>query len=46
MTMVDHLQGKQVERRIDTGVWMITKDNLDTAQSQELLKPPIDRYLD
>jgi hypothetical protein len=27
-------------------VWMITKDNLDTAQSQELLKPPIDRYLD
>jgi ribose transport system substrate-binding protein len=46
MTMVDHLQGKQVERRIDTGVWMITKDNLETAQSQELLKPPIDRYLD
>ena len=44
MTMVDHLQGKQVERRIDTGVWMITKDNLDTAQSQELLKPPIDRF--
>jgi ribose transport system substrate-binding protein len=46
MTMVDHLQGKQVQRRIDTGVWMITRDNLDTPQSQELLKPPIDRYLD
>ena len=46
LTMVDHLQGKQVERRIDTGVWMITKENIDTAQSQELLKPPVDRYLD
>jgi len=46
MTMVDHLQGKRVQRRIDTGVWMITRDNLDTPQSQELLKPPIDRYLD
>jgi len=46
MTMVDHLQGKQVQRRIDTGVWMITKDNIDTPQSQDLLKPPIDKYLD
>ena len=46
MTMVDHLQGKKVERRVDTGVWMISKENLDTPQSQELLKPPIDRYLD
>src|SRR3954470_1970431 len=46
MTMVDHLQGKKVERRVDTGVWMISKENLDTPQSQELLKPPIDRYLE
>ena len=46
VTMVNHLQGKTVERRIDTGVWMITKDNLDTPQSQELLRPPIERYLD
>jgi ribose transport system substrate-binding protein len=46
VTMVNHLQGKAVERRIDTGVWMITSDNLDTPQSQELLRPPIDKYLD
>ena len=46
MTLVDHLQGKKVERRVDTGVWIISKENLDTPQSQELLKPPIDRYLD
>jgi ribose transport system substrate-binding protein len=45
-TMVAHLQGKQVEKRIDTGVWLITKDNLAETQSQELLKPPIEKYLD
>ena len=43
--MVAHLQGKSVEKRIDTGVWMITKDNLARPESQELLKPPIARYL-
>ena len=45
MRMVDHLQGKPVERRIDTGVWMITKDNLSRPQSADLLHPPIDKYL-
>src|SRR5881227_3273161 len=28
-TMVEHLQGKTVDKRIDTGVTMITLDNLD-----------------
>lgn len=45
-TMVAHLEGKPVDKRIDTGVWMITKDNINEQQSQELLKPPIDKYLD
>ncbi len=44
-TMVAHLQGKPVDKRIDTGVWMITKENLDKPESQELLRPPIARYL-
>ena len=44
-TMVDHLQGKQVEKRIDTGVTLITPENLDDPQSQELLHPPLDQYL-
>jgi ribose transport system substrate-binding protein len=44
-TMVAHLQGQPIERRIDTGVWMITGDNLDTEESQGLLRPPIERYL-
>jgi ribose transport system substrate-binding protein len=44
-TMVAHLQGQRVERRIDTGVWMITGDNLDAEESQALLRPPIEKYL-
>ena len=44
-TMVDYLQGKPVEKRIDTGVTMITIDNLDAPDTQALLHPPLDQYL-
>jgi ribose transport system substrate-binding protein len=44
-TMVDHLLGKPVETRIDTGVVLITPANLDDARSKELLNPPIKAYL-
>lgn len=44
-TMMDHLQGKQIQKRIDTGVTLVTPDNLDDPQSQELLHPPLDQYL-
>jgi len=44
-TMVEHLQGKQVDKRIDTGVLMITPENLDEPSSQALLHPPLDQYL-
>jgi ribose transport system substrate-binding protein len=44
-TMVEHLEGKPVERRVDTGVTMITPDNLDDPASQALLHPPVDQYL-
>lgn len=43
--MVDHLRGKPVERRIDTGVMLVTPANLDSAATQELIHPPIARYL-
>ena len=45
LRMVDHLQGKPVDERIDTGVWMITKENLNEPATAELLHPPVDRYL-
>src|SRR5437868_8460180 len=44
-TMVESLQGKTVDKRIDTGVKIITLDNLDTPESQALLHPPLDQYL-
>ena len=45
LRMVDHLQGKPVEPRIDTGVWMITKENMNEPATAELLHPPVDQYL-
>jgi len=44
-TMADYLRGKPVERRIDTGVMLVTGANLDSAATQEVIHPPIARYL-
>src|SRR5258705_12543261 len=44
-SIVDHLQGKPVEKRIDTGVTMVTRDNLGAPEIQTLLHPPLDQYL-
>jgi ribose transport system substrate-binding protein len=44
-TMIDHLQGKPVEKQIDTGVMLVTPDNMDKPEAQELLHPPLDMYL-
>jgi ribose transport system substrate-binding protein len=45
MTMVKHLQGQPVEKRIDTGVVLISPDNMNMPENQELLHPPLDKYL-
>ena len=44
-TMVEALQGKNVARRLDTGVTMVTLDNLNSPDIQTLLHPPLDQYL-
>jgi ribose transport system substrate-binding protein len=44
-TMVEHLQGKPIEKRIDTGVVMVTPENLDSPETKTLLHPPLDQYL-
>lgn len=36
-TLVKHLRGEKVEQRIDTGVTLITKENLDTPEVQALI---------
>jgi len=45
MTMVEHIDGKPVEKRIDTGVVLVTKENMDETEVKELLYPPLDKYL-
>ena len=44
-TMVDNLLGKPVSKQIDTGVMLVTKDNLQSPEVQTLLHPPLDQYL-
>jgi ribose transport system substrate-binding protein len=44
-TMADYLHGRPVERRIDTGVILVTGANIDSTATQEVIHPPIARYL-
>jgi len=44
-TMVEHLRAKPVDPLVDTGVMLVTAANLDTADTQALVNPPIARYL-
>jgi len=44
-TIVDYLQGRAVEKRVDTGVTLITPENLNAPESHELLHPPLEQYL-
>jgi ribose transport system substrate-binding protein len=45
-TMVQHLKGEKVEKRIDTGVTMVTPENMDQPENKELLEPDLSRWLD
>src|SRR5438874_10333550 len=44
-TLIESLKGKPVEKRIDTGVTVITPDNLDAKEMEALLHPPLDEYV-
>ncbi len=37
-TVVNHIRGEKVEKRVDTGVFLISKDNLKDPEIQDLLK--------
>ena len=45
MTIIQHIQGEKVEHRIDTGVHLVTPENMDQPEIKELLYPPLDKYL-
>lgn len=44
-TMVAHLRQQPFEKKIDTGVVMVTPESLDKPEVQEIIHPPIDKYL-
>jgi ribose transport system substrate-binding protein len=45
VTAVKHLRGEQVEKRIDTGVALVTSQNMNQPEITELLHPPLEKYL-
>jgi ribose transport system substrate-binding protein len=44
-TMVSHLNGEAVEARVDTGVAMATRDNMEDEGVRRLLSPDVERWL-
>jgi ribose transport system substrate-binding protein len=40
-TLVAHIKGEQVERRIDTGVQVVTKENMEQPGMKELVHPDL-----
>lgn len=44
-TMVDHLQGRPVEKRIDTGAQLVTREKMSDPAVRELLQPDLSRWL-
>jgi len=44
-TMTEHLQGKQVPAKVDTGAKLVTPGNMNTPEMQELLQPDLEKWL-
>jgi ribose transport system substrate-binding protein len=44
-TMVKHLKGEKVEKRIDTGSKLVDKGNMGAPEMKALLKPDLDQWL-
>jgi ribose transport system substrate-binding protein len=44
-TMTEHLRGKKVEKRIDTGARLVDKENLDDPAVKEIMQPDLKKWL-
>ncbi len=44
--LADHLEGRQPEKTVDSGAYLITPENVDSAQMREILFPDIGKWLD
>ena len=44
-TMVSHIHGAPVEKRIDTGVRLVTRERMNDPENKELLQPDLTKWL-
>jgi ribose transport system substrate-binding protein len=44
-TMVAFLRKQPIEKKIDTGVTLVTPENLDLPETKDIVNPPIAKYL-
>jgi ribose transport system substrate-binding protein len=44
-TLVSHLKGEKIERRIDTGVRVVSRADMEQPDVKELLQPDLNRWL-
>jgi ribose transport system substrate-binding protein len=44
-TLAAHLKGQPVEKRIDTGVQVATRENMDAAEMKDVLFPDLSKWL-
>jgi ribose transport system substrate-binding protein len=44
-TAVAIVKGEKVDRTIDTGVHLVTRENMDSPESKDILNPPASKYL-
>ena len=44
-TIVAHIKGQPVEKRIDTGVRLATKENMDSPEMKDVLHPDLTQWL-
>ena len=45
-TLARHLKGEAVDKRIDTGVTLVTPDNMNEPDIKSLLMPDLSKWLD
>ena len=44
-TLVAHIRGEKVEKRVDTGAQLVTRENMDAPATKELLLPDLKKWL-
>jgi ribose transport system substrate-binding protein len=44
-TMADHLRGRKVEKRIDTGARIVTRENLEDPVIKGIMQPDLKKWL-